>query len=82
MNAVLKDCLCDRLTEETYSLAPPNNPAADRWASRDVTALSGRLATSPIFLDLEASEAVLQAANNGGPVPGQTRISLRQSYHI
>ena len=73
--------LSTRLTEETSSMVPPNNPASDRWTSRDVPALAARLATSPIFVDLEASGTALQAANRGGPIPGQTRISLRHGRH-
>lgn len=69
-----------RLTEETSSLAPPNRVASDQWASRDVSALAARLGTSPIFVDLEASGTALEAAELGGPIPGQTRISLRNEH--
>ncbi len=69
-----------RLTEETSSLVPPNKPESDRWSSRDVAALAARLATSPVFVDLEASGSALEAASLGGPIPGQTRISLRQDF--
>jgi cytochrome oxidase assembly protein ShyY1 len=42
------------LTEETSSFTPPNKPESERWISRDVPALAARLATAPIFVDLEA----------------------------
>ncbi len=47
-------CCWNRLTEETSSFTPPNKPESERWISRDVPALAARLATAPIFVDLEA----------------------------
>ena len=68
-----------RLTEETSSLAPPNDVRSDRWQSRDVEALAARLKTLPVFLDLDL-ESSRAAAVAGGPVGGQTRISLRNDH--
>jgi hypothetical protein len=50
-------CCWNRLTEETSSFTPPNKPESERWISRDVPALAARLATAPIFVDLEAGVA-------------------------
>ena len=47
-----------------------------------MAALAARLATSPIFVDLEAGGPALEAAAHGGPIPGQTRISLRQDGQL
>ena len=68
-----------RLTEETSSLTPPNDVKSDRWQSRDVEALASKLNTLPVFLDLDL-ESSRECAMRGGPVGGQTRISLRNDH--
>ena len=68
-----------RLTETTSSLTPPNDVKAARWFSRDVAALAERLQTVPVFVDLDL-ESSREAAGRGGPVGGQTRISLTNDH--
>ena len=68
-----------RLTEETSSLTPPNDVKTARWYSRDVAALAERLHTVPVFVDLDL-ESSREAAGRGGPVGGQTRISLTNDH--
>ena len=68
-----------RLTEETSSLTPANDVKTTRWYSRDLAALAERLHTLPVFVDLDL-ESSREAAGRGGPVGGQTRISLRNDH--
>ena len=68
-----------RLTEETSSLTPRNDVTSSQWHSRDVTALAARLDTLPVFVDLDLDSS-REAAARGGPVGGQTRISLRNDH--
>ena len=68
-----------RLTEERSSLSPANEAAKNLWHSRDVEALAAKLNTRPVFLDLDL-ESSREAAGRGGPVGGQTRISLRNDH--
>ena len=68
-----------RLTEETSSLTPRNDERTNQWHSRDVTALASKLDTLPVFVDLDL-ESSREAAERGGPVGGQTRISLRNDH--
>jgi len=68
-----------RLNEDTSSMVPPNKVETNKWHSRDVDALAAKLDTQPVFvdLDLDSSRA---AAEFGGPIGGQTRISLRNDH--
>ena len=68
-----------RLTEEISSLTPANDVKKARWFSRDVAALAETLNTTPVFVDLDL-ESSREAAGRGGPVGGQTRISLRNDH--
>jgi len=68
-----------RHDEETSSLTPPNKVESDSWYSRDISALASRLNTEKVFLDLDG-ESSRYAADRGGPVGGQTRISLRNDH--
>ena len=68
-----------RLTEETSSLTPRNDVKSSQWHSRDITALAARLHTLPVFVDLDL-ESSREAGEKGGPVGGQTRISLRNDH--
>ena len=68
-----------RLTEERSSLSPANEATKNLWHSRDVEALAAKLNTRPVFLDLDL-ESSRKAAGRGGPVGGQTRISLRNDH--
>lgn len=68
-----------RLNEETSSLSPPNKVETNIWFSRDITALAERLNTEQIFLDLDAESGV-HSAERGGPIAGQSRVSLRNDH--
>ena len=68
-----------RLTEETSSLTPRNDERTNQWHSRDVPALAAKLHTLPVFVDLDL-ESSRVAGEAGGPVGGQTRISLRNDH--
>jgi len=68
-----------RVTEERSSLSPPNNVKTDSWHSRDVEALADKLGTLPVFIDLDL-ESSRESALKGGPIGGQTRITLRNDH--
>jgi len=68
-----------RITEETSSMVPPNKVETNRWHSRDVEALAVKLDARPVFVDLDL-ESGRRAAQSGGPVGGQTRISLTNDH--
>jgi len=68
-----------RSNEETHPMVPKNEVEKVTWFSRDIDALASRLGTEKIFLDLDMVSS-LYAAERGGPVGGQTRISLANSH--
>lgn len=68
-----------RLNEDTSSLTPQNQVEKSTWFSRDVTGLASKLGTEPVFLDLDL-ESGRYAADRGGPIGGQTRVSLRNDH--
>eukprot|EP00088_Acartia_fossae_P023868 TRINITY_DN2484_c0_g1_i8.p1 TRINITY_DN2484_c0_g1~~TRINITY_DN2484_c0_g1_i8.p1 ORF type:complete len:289 (+),score=24.53 TRINITY_DN2484_c0_g1_i8:41-907(+) len=68
-----------RNDEETLAMVPKNQVEKDTWFSRDIGALASRLHTQKIFLDLDLQSSVY-AAERGGPIGGQTRISLRNDH--
>lgn len=68
-----------RLAEETSSLVPANDEKSSRWHSRDLAALARKLDTLPLIMDLDLASSN-QAASQGGPVGGQTRIALRNDH--
>jgi len=68
-----------RFTEETSSMTPKNKVSSDRWFSRDIPALAQKLGTEELFLDLDL-ESSRYSAERGGPLGGQTRISLRNDH--
>ena len=68
-----------RLTEPGGGFLRSNDPAADRWYSRDVAAIAAkrRLATLPYFIDADG------AANRPGqPVGGLTVVTFHNSHLI
>ena len=67
------------MTEERSSLTPQNDVQKDMWYSRDVEALAEKLGTLPVFIDLDL-ESSRESAMKGGPIGGQTRISLRNDH--
>lgn len=64
-----------RLTEKREPFMPKNTVESRRWMSRDVDGLARALGTAPVFLD-----AVASSSPPGGPVGGQTRVSLRNDH--
>jgi len=68
-----------RLTEETSSMVPSNKVETSMWHSRDVGALATKLDTESIFIDIDLDSS-RSSAQLGGPVGGQTRISLRNDH--
>jgi surfeit locus 1 family protein len=57
-----------------------NDPAADRWATRDVPRIAAARAladVAPYFVDAEASAA---SASANGPVPGLTIVSFPNNH--
>lgn len=69
-----------RMSEQGGGFLRANNPAGDRWYSRDVTAIAGarELGTvAPYFIDADATE------NPGGlPVGGLTVVFFRNSHLV
>jgi len=68
-----------RHDEETLAMTPQNKVDSDTWYSRDITALAKKLDTEMVYLDLDLRSSVF-AAERGGPLGGQTRISLRNDH--
>ncbi|KAJ8261374.1 hypothetical protein COCON_G00170970 [Conger conger] len=64
-----------RLTEQRKPFVPHNNVEGNRWHYRDLEAMARVTGTEPIFID-----AVLESTNPGGPVGGQTRVTLRNEH--
>jgi surfeit locus 1 family protein len=64
-----------RLTEKRQPMGASNNPARGIWFYRDLEAMSEALGTAPIFLDADKGSTV-----PGGPLGGQTRVSLRNEH--
>jgi len=64
-----------RKSEPRASFAPKNDPNQKQWHNRDLDGLSRELGTDRVFLD-----AVYESTIPGGPVGGQTRVSLRNEH--
>lgn len=52
-----------------------NDPRLSEWKYRDLDAMCDVLNTRPIFVDADAASSV-----PGGPIGGQTRVSLRNEH--
>lgn len=69
-----------RMTEPRGAFLRTNDPAADRWFSRDVAAIAaarGLGETAPYFVDADATP------NPGGwPVGGLTRVSFSNNHFV
>ena len=75
-----------RITEPDGGFLRDNDPAAGRWYSRDVAAISRALAlenTAPYFIDqaADAADASAEAAGVQWPAPGLTVIAFR-NHHL
>jgi surfeit locus 1 family protein len=68
-----------RTSEPKGGFLRANDPAADRWYSRDVAAIARRdhLTLAPYFIDAEAS-----AKTPGAPVAGLTVVTFHNSHLI
>jgi len=62
-----------RLAEKRAPFTPKNQPHA--WFYRDLPHMAHVAGTEPVFLDATAGSTV-----TGGPVGGQTRVSLRNEH--
>jgi len=68
-----------RLSELRNSMTPDNKEETRRWSWRDIGALAGKLGTSEVFIDQDLETSV-SVAREGGPVGGQTRITLTNDH--
>uniref|UniRef100_A0A3P8WAR9 SURF1-like protein n=1 Tax=Cynoglossus semilaevis TaxID=244447 RepID=A0A3P8WAR9_CYNSE len=64
-----------RLTEVRKPFVPNNDVQKNRWHYRDLEAMSQVTGTETIFIDADFGSTV-----PGGPVGGQTRITLRNEH--
>ncbi|MCJ8748658.1 hypothetical protein PDJAM_G00167170 [Pangasius djambal] len=64
-----------RLTEQRKPFVPQNNVEANRWHYRDLEAMAKATDAEEIFID-----AVLDSTVPGGPIGGQTRVTLRNEH--
>jgi surfeit locus 1 family protein len=77
-----------RLPETGGGYLRNNDPAADRWFSRDVAAIAGERKLGPVapfFIDREADgDAAAAAAGDGAdaPVGGLTVLSFTNSHLV
>jgi surfeit locus 1 family protein len=69
-----------RLSEPHGGFLQSNDPAADRWFSRDVAAIArsrGLAATAPYFIDAEPAPG-----RSGLPVPGLTVLAFANNHLV
>ena len=75
-----------RMTETGGGFLRRNDPAAERWYSRDVAALAaarGLSNVAPYFVDADAASAVrLAAGNAAAPIGGLTVISFHNNHLV
>jgi len=64
-----------RLRENRPNFIPNNNPEANSWFYRDLDEMARLTDASPVFLD-----SVSHFDVPGGPVGGQTRVTLRNEH--
>ncbi|KAL2100122.1 hypothetical protein ACEWY4_004516 [Coilia grayii] len=64
-----------RLTEQRKQFVPHNNVEANRWHYRDLEAMARVTGAEPIFIDADLASTI-----PGGPIGGQTRITLRNEH--
>ncbi|KAJ8339159.1 hypothetical protein SKAU_G00359450 [Synaphobranchus kaupii] len=64
-----------RLTEQRKPFIPHNDVERNRWHYRDLEAMAGVTGAEPVFID-----AVLDSTIPGGPIGGQTRVTLRNEH--
>ncbi|XP_049751114.1 surfeit locus protein 1 [Elephas maximus indicus] len=64
-----------RLTETRKLFVPENNPEKNHWHYRDLEAMARVTGADPIFIDADFKSTV-----TGGPIGGQTRVTLRNEH--
>jgi len=64
-----------RKNEPREALAPKSVVTNDTFTLRDVDAMADKLGTARVFLDADEHSSV-----KGGPVGGQTRVTLRNEH--
>lgn len=73
-----------RMSEPGGGFLQRNDPAADRWFSRDVAAIATRRnlsAVAPYFIDADADpDGIEAAAARGGPVAGLTVVAFTDNH--
>ena len=64
-----------RLTEQRKQFMAKNNPEANSWVYRDVETMAQVANVAPIFIDADYASTV-----DGGPIGGQTLVTLRNEH--
>ncbi|KAM5186694.1 surfeit locus protein 1 isoform 2-T2 [Callospermophilus lateralis] len=64
-----------RLTETRKPFVPENNPERNHWHYRDLEAMARVTGSDPVFIDAD-----FQSTVPGGPIGGQTRVTLRNEH--
>ncbi|VDN50770.1 unnamed protein product, partial [Dracunculus medinensis] len=64
-----------RVSENRPQFVSQNRPNEDVWFYKDLDAMAKRYGTAPIFLD-----ACYESTIEGGPIGGQTNISVRNDH--
>ncbi|KAL2782239.1 surfeit locus protein 1 isoform 1, partial [Daubentonia madagascariensis] len=64
-----------RLTETRKPFVPENNPERNHWHYRDLEAMAKTTGADPIFIDAD-----FQSTVPGGPIGGQTRVTVRNEH--
>ncbi|ELT95289.1 hypothetical protein CAPTEDRAFT_97989, partial [Capitella teleta] len=64
-----------RHSDERTQFVPANRPKENQWFRRDVEAMARNADTAPIFLDAVEGNTV-----EGGPIGGQTRVTIRNEH--
>ncbi|KAM4850411.1 surfeit locus protein 1 isoform X2 [Urocitellus parryii] len=64
-----------RLTETRKPFVPENNPERNHWHYRDLETMARVTGADPVFIDAD-----FQSTVPGGPIGGQTRVTLRNEH--
>lgn len=64
-----------RTSEKRPLFSPANDPEHNHWSYKDVEAMAKVAGTEPVLLDADAFTTV-----PGGPIGGQTRVTLRNEH--
>jgi surfeit locus 1 family protein len=74
-----------RISEPGGGFLRHNDPAADRWYSRDVAAIAasrGLTGVAPYFIDADAASAAQEKSTGPAPVGGLTVISFHNNHLV